>query len=108
MQTKGKCVSLARLVGEVWPGMPVALPVASSKCWLVFDPFSTLCNINRRMYEQPQGLYADRAADRGRDHRHLGSDRDSEVCQHEGEGGRGVDEVRPPQPGHCPGSLLLG
>ena len=35
-----------------------------------------------------EGLHPDRAADRGRDHRHPGRDRDPEVRQHQGEGGR--------------------
>src|SRR5206468_8429812 len=46
----------------------------------------------------PEGLYAHRAADRGRHHRHLGRDRDPEVRQHEVEGVRHRYEVRPSQP----------
>ena len=43
-------------------------------------------------------LHPDRAADRRRDHRHSGDDRDSEISEHEGQGLRDVDQVRPPQP----------
>src|SRR6266508_1896907 len=43
--------------------------------------------------DEPQGFHTDRAADRGRDHRHFGRDRDSEVREHEGEGLSGFDEV---------------
>src|SRR2546423_2963309 len=53
-----------------------------------------------QLYQSTQGLYAHRAADRGRHHRHLGRDRDPEVRQHEVEGGRHGDEVGPAQPRH--------
>src|SRR3954463_3637317 len=47
---------------------------------------------------EPQGFHTDRASDRGRDHRHLGRDRDSEVREHEGKGISGFDEVGSAQP----------
>src|SRR5213083_1443852 len=43
--------------------------------------------------DEPQGFYTDRASDRGRDHRHFGRDRDSEVREYEGEGVSRLDEV---------------
>src|SRR2546425_9011094 len=48
--------------------------------------------------DESQGFHFDRASDRGRDHRHFGRDRDSEVRQHEGKGLSRVDEVGPPEP----------
>src|SRR3989441_6942411 len=48
--------------------------------------------------DEPQGFHFDRASNRGRDHRHFGRDRDSEVRQHEGKGLSRVDEVGPPEP----------
>src|SRR2546422_3444018 len=44
--------------------------------------------------DESQGFHFDRASDRGRDHRHFGRDRDSEVRQHEGKGLSRVDEDR--------------
>ena len=44
------------------------------------------------------GLYADRVADRGRDHRHSGRDRDSEVPGDERQGLLRRHDERPPQP----------
>src|SRR5438128_3165841 len=43
--------------------------------------------------DEPQGFHDDRASDRGRDHRHFGRDRDSEVREYEGEGVPRIDEV---------------
>src|SRR5438132_14028797 len=48
--------------------------------------------------DEPQGFHFDRASNRGRDHRHFGRDRDSEVRQHEGKGLSRVDEVGTPEP----------
>ncbi|CAA9289428.1 MAG: fimbrial protein, partial [uncultured Gemmatimonadaceae bacterium] len=42
---------------------------------------------------QAQGLHADRAPHRRRDHRHPGRDRDPEVREHEGQGEARVGEV---------------
>src|SRR2546422_778886 len=48
--------------------------------------------------DESQGFHTDRASDRGRDHRHFGRDRDSEVREHEGEGVSRLDEVGPAEP----------
>src|SRR5262245_16097518 len=62
----------------------------------------------RSWENEPQCLYAHLAVDLGRHHRYSGRDRHSEVCQHEAEGDGGFHEDRPEEPGHGPGSLLLG
>src|SRR5439155_18310068 len=69
---------------------------ATSAVGMIYRLYHTLYNVADSL--ESKGFLFACASNRGRDHRHFGRDRDSEVRQHEGKGLSRVDEVGPPEP----------